>query len=238
MYSEAEQQEIFKALRHRLRRDVLYFLSAGPATYSEMLDSFGVESGLLAYHLRNMGGLVKKDGEGRYTLTALGEEALRFIEKEQQSEEKPSDRYHRIAVAPALFLVVIILAFLGSAYSNMEHQRSMETELLCEETMSIVDDALGLVYGVFEEWEVDRATWTELLISLVKLDENLGELAETGEYAGLSIYGETLPTYIDEFKGVLMNSDDRYPSLTIEKRHLIRELHTMLLEIKDQIGVK
>lgn len=78
----AERESFFQSLSHEIRQSILVMLSGEPRTYTYLLDELGVESGHLAYHLRQMGGVVEKDGNGLYHLTDLGVEAYLFLKDE------------------------------------------------------------------------------------------------------------------------------------------------------------
>ena len=55
MISSDPRSAVFHALKHDLRREILSLLEGGPTSYTGLLRALGVESGLLAYHLRSMG---------------------------------------------------------------------------------------------------------------------------------------------------------------------------------------
>ncbi|MBN2152496.1 MAG: hypothetical protein JW839_13675 [Candidatus Lokiarchaeota archaeon] len=73
--------DIINALNHEIRRDTLVLLEKSPMSYSQLLEKFNIASGKLNYHLKLMDGLVAKDGNGHYTLTALGRNALAIMKE-------------------------------------------------------------------------------------------------------------------------------------------------------------
>ena len=83
---------LLNALNHEIRRDVLKLLKDGNKTYSQLLNYFTVPTGKLNYHLRLLEGLIEKDQDGLYQLTALGIRAWKVLENfrtEITDQERP-----------------------------------------------------------------------------------------------------------------------------------------------------
>ena len=70
---------IFEALAHPLRRRALKLLGERPRMYSELMEELGVDSPILAFHLKKLAGLVEKGDNGFYRLTDLGRKALEVM---------------------------------------------------------------------------------------------------------------------------------------------------------------
>ena len=81
--------KIFEALSHELRRKIITLLAKkGPLLYSQLMNELKVEdSGLLAFHLRKLKGLVTKNEKGQYILTDLGLKAYSILQKLGGEEE-------------------------------------------------------------------------------------------------------------------------------------------------------
>jgi DNA-binding transcriptional ArsR family regulator len=67
---------IFNSLKHPVRRKILRMLSEKPNSFSEILESLGVSSSYLTYHLESLGQLVSKTDDGKYKLSNFGEAAV------------------------------------------------------------------------------------------------------------------------------------------------------------------
>ena len=78
---EDVEELIIQGLGHRERRNILKIISLAPqgAAYSEILGELGLNTGSMNYHLRQLDGLVERNGERRYHLTPLGKRALAVL---------------------------------------------------------------------------------------------------------------------------------------------------------------
>jgi|GEM_PF-563224 DNA-binding transcriptional ArsR family regulator len=74
-------RDVFEAISHPVRREVLSLLTEEPKSFSELMDETGLESSTLAFHLRKLDGLVEKDSQGLYRLTEFGAEAWGIASK-------------------------------------------------------------------------------------------------------------------------------------------------------------
>lgn len=59
----------YKALDHHIRRKIIQLLADESQTYSQLLTKLKIESGHLAYHIRNLDELLDKDEEGNYYIS-------------------------------------------------------------------------------------------------------------------------------------------------------------------------
>jgi len=74
-------EEVFEAVSHPLRIEILKRLAERPMGFSELKRELGIESsGKLDFHLKKLEGLVAVDEEGKYCLTKDGYAALQAIE--------------------------------------------------------------------------------------------------------------------------------------------------------------
>jgi hypothetical protein len=193
-----------------------------------LLEELEIESGHLAYHLRNMGGLIEKDTEGTYKLSKLGIEASNILEeKDAESETKriPSP----IVSLVGLILVVIIVA--STFYILQNRNNGFGEAEYREESKELLNGTLEIIYRIFNEQSVDRDSLTELVINLVDLQDRLSKLSEVGS-PEFKAYSEAMAGYSEVFTEMLKNNDDKFFVITVEKRQLIRDLHSLLLELE------
>jgi len=73
--------DLFDAISHPLRIEILKELSKGPMRFAELKRRLKiVSSGLLDYHLRKLDDLIMINRDGLYTLTEKGFAALQAVE--------------------------------------------------------------------------------------------------------------------------------------------------------------
>jgi hypothetical protein len=78
--------ELFEALGHPVRIQILQALTNGPLSFSKLKNAVGIESsGHLAFHLGKLKPLVKVDADGNYELAQDGREALRLASVAMQA---------------------------------------------------------------------------------------------------------------------------------------------------------
>ena len=75
------REELFEAISHPLRVEMLRRLAGRPMGFSELKRELGIDSsGKLDFHLRKLEGLVSVNEEGKYCLTGEGYAALQAVE--------------------------------------------------------------------------------------------------------------------------------------------------------------
>lgn len=75
---EEIEEIIIQGLNHPERRNILKIISLAKdgSSYSEILGELGLNTGRMNYHLKQLEGLIVRNGDRRYHLTPLGEKAL------------------------------------------------------------------------------------------------------------------------------------------------------------------
>ncbi len=230
----AAQYNRYKALDHPIRRRIVQLLAEEPQTYSSLLARLDIESGHLAYHIRNLDVLIEKDENGVYCLSRDGEEAYRFLTGETKQAEPQSSPYDRVIllVVAGLILIIFGSVFIWAPSLGREEQVAS----LRDESTALNLEALDTVYEVFEDWEIPREHWTGLLLKIVKIRDDLDELQRLTGDPRLGELASELEEYEKELSSVVVVGDPDYVDLTVEKRYLIRGLHTLLLEIDEVLA--
>ena len=111
-YEEDLYTEIFSALKHPIRRRILRSLEPNRRTYTELLNDLGVDTGLLNYHLDHLGSLIRKDEDGRYTLSDFGVAALGLTTRIEDPTKKKDELNllgFRFPRTPVILIVVAVL---------------------------------------------------------------------------------------------------------------------------------
>ena len=92
---EEIEEIIVQGLGHQERRNILKIISLAEdgASYSLILGELGLNTGRMNYHLRQLQGLVVRNGERKYHLTPLGEKALSALHSMTQNLENGYEEY-------------------------------------------------------------------------------------------------------------------------------------------------
>jgi len=82
---DSQRAELFDALGHPTRINILQILADSPQSFSELKRKVGVgSSGNLSFHLGKLENLVRTNSDRNYVLTDDGQEAVRVIETSVQ----------------------------------------------------------------------------------------------------------------------------------------------------------
>ena len=104
---------IFSSLKHPLRRKILRILAAGPKTFTEVLQQLDVDSAHFSYHLESLGGLIRKDEEGKYHLSNLGRAASSLMARVEEPPKLVTPAIigspKRLRLLQFSFLILLIL---------------------------------------------------------------------------------------------------------------------------------
>jgi DNA-binding MarR family transcriptional regulator len=78
---EDVEELIIQGLGHRERRNILKIISVAPqgASYSDILGELGLNTGKMNYHMKQLEGLIERNGDRRYHLTPIGKRALTVL---------------------------------------------------------------------------------------------------------------------------------------------------------------
>jgi len=92
---EEIEEIIIQGLGHQERRNILKIISLAKdgASYSVILGELGLNTGRMNYHLRQLQGLVVRNGDRKYHLTPLGEKALSALHSMTQNLENGYEEY-------------------------------------------------------------------------------------------------------------------------------------------------
>ena len=207
-------------------------LSEEPRTYTYLLEALDVESGHLAYHLRHMGGVVEKDDGGAYRLTELGWDAYRFMAQERPTEEDKTVPITKLLAYGVALVLIVILSSSVIIFTSTDGYID-PTEQYRTESIELTDRSLNIIYDIFEMSYIDRGTWTDMTITLIKLQDRLEKLEESSGV--LFPECEELLFYIDEFTDVMSTPDSQFPSATVEHRPLLRKYHFLLVSLEPRL---
>jgi len=148
-------------------------ISEKPLTFSEMLETLGVSSSHLTYHLENLGELLSKDEAGRYRLSTFGEAAvgtMKIVEDAPAVQPK-----HRLGLpfkwksilAMLIIATILVASFSIAQYSAMS-QLSSEHRVLqskYEQLMSWSAGANNAIAFLHDVAQIDVEKYQATLLS-------------------------------------------------------------------------
>lgn len=117
-----EYDDIFAALKHPVRRQILLFLEEqGEASFTQVQNAVGIEdTGLMSYHLKELAPLVEQSKRGKYRLSEVGQagaELFQRVERERNRSRvtvrKEIDKWLSETVVKGV-LLAFLLAFTWS----------------------------------------------------------------------------------------------------------------------------
>jgi DNA-binding transcriptional ArsR family regulator len=143
--NERRQAEVFDALGHPTRILILKAVSEEPMGFADLKKKLNMESsGHIQHHLNKLGGLIKTDDYGKYTLSDQGKDALisvETVEKVAKSGARQYGKAHDGIKNVALKSAVIALAFLlvvSSTIAWLEYRNGSSYQNTIEETNSTI----------------------------------------------------------------------------------------------------
>jgi len=150
-----EYDRIFAALKHPLRRQILLLLEEkGEASFTEIQKAVGVNgTGLLSYHLKELGTLVEQSERGKYDLSEIGRASMALfwkVEREKQASDSVIQNHLERIVGEIVFLFFIVGAtFLAplSADIYLSVQTVFSGSLITQIVLMFLASLLGMVFG-------------------------------------------------------------------------------------------
>lgn len=138
-YREALYTTMFNALRHDARRKILFLLSRGDRSFTNLYETLGISSSHLTYHLEALDGLICKS-QSAYTLSSYGRTAVDIMNKVEHppSPKEDTSRYlsmlygERSLSKPILGLLFVALLFITGLYVNLQQTYASQIDTLEE----------------------------------------------------------------------------------------------------------
>jgi predicted transcriptional regulator len=92
---EDVEELIIQGFGHKERRNILKIISVAPqgAVYSDILGELGLNTGRMNYHLKQLEGLIERNGDRKYHLTPLGKRALTVLSSMTDDLENGYEEY-------------------------------------------------------------------------------------------------------------------------------------------------
>ena len=112
MAEKDDYNEIFAALKHPVRRQILLFLEdKSEVSFTEIQNAVGTsDTGLMSYHLKELAPLVEQSTRGKYCLSEVGRASITLFRKVEMEKDKTSRAVHR--ELEQLFGKIVFLFFI------------------------------------------------------------------------------------------------------------------------------
>jgi DNA-binding transcriptional ArsR family regulator len=130
-FEEETYSTIFTSLKHPVRRKILRMLAHTPRNFSEMLETLGISSSHLTYHLENLGELISKAENGKYQLSTFGEAAIATMSKVEDVPNIETKRFLSLSLKWKSFFVALMIGFIvlaGVSYIQYQSLNLVSSE--------------------------------------------------------------------------------------------------------------
>lgn len=157
MAEKDDYNEIFAALRHPIRRQLLLLLEdKGEMSFTEIQNAVGMsDTGLMSYHLKELAPLVEQSTRGKYCLSEVGRASITLFRKVEMEKDKTSRAVRRELeqiIGKAVFLFFIVGVTLMAPLSVDIY---MSVETISQSSLSMEQASvmyfvglLGMILGV------------------------------------------------------------------------------------------
>lgn len=178
---EDTYSSIFLALKHPVRRKILRMLGESPAAYTEILNTLGVETGFLNYHLESLNGLITKDKDGRYFLSEFGEAALDLITGVEAPVKGRSRQWGILGfkINPAYISLAIIAilvvsnAYWAYAYRGLSKDKTNALGEALLQARGFLGESIDILNRTIEERRIDFSLWDAMFNDLALMTGQL-----------------------------------------------------------------
>lgn len=171
-----EYDEIFAALKHPIRRQILLFLEQkGEVSFTDIQNAVGIsDTGLMSYHLKELAPLVEQSERGKYCLSEIGQasvELFRKVERERQRTNTAVREEIEKYVGKIVFLFLIIGITLTvplsvDIYLSVQNIAQRSFSVGQASSMFLVS-FLGMIFGVILFTFYDRHYFSKSVKSSV-----------------------------------------------------------------------
>jgi len=148
-YEEDTYSEIFSAMKHPMRRKILLTINESPSTYTEIMNSLGIDTGLLNYHLDAMRQLVTKNKDGRYTPSEYGSAAVILVSRMESSVKKSRVKILELGLSRLYILIIIVLVLANGLLIYRDQSLQSEKMYTLGEAIrtskNLITDSLNLM---------------------------------------------------------------------------------------------
>jgi len=167
-----DYNEIFAALKHPVRRQILILLEdRGELSFTEIQSALGLnDTGLISYHLKELATLVEQSRRGKYSLSEVGRASMTLFKKVEIEKDKTSKTVHRELEKLLGEVVFLFFIFGGTLMVPLSTDIMLSVEFVGQPNVSLVQvlilnfvSLLGMLVGVLLFIFYDRHYFTRSL---------------------------------------------------------------------------
>lgn len=178
----ANEEEIytimFTSLKHPARRKILRLLAAKPMTFTEIVETIGVSTSHLTYHLESLGELISKTEDGKYRLSSFGEATVGAMKSVEEVPEIQVKRRFGIPFRWKMLFVGLLACIV--LLSSLTAVAVYNLSLMANSQQALKQENEQLL-----SWGVGTNKITTLLHDVAQVDLNsykVQQLSNTVEY--------------------------------------------------------
>ena len=152
-----EYDEIFSALKHPIRRQVLLLLEErGEVSFTDIQNAVGIDdTGLMSYHLKELAPLVEQSRRGKYRLSEVGQASVKLFRKVETERQRSSAAVRGEIekwIGKIIFLLFIVAITLMAPLSvdiYLSVQNIYQSGLSVEQAIIMfLASFFGMIFGV------------------------------------------------------------------------------------------
>ncbi len=147
---ENRYDEIFTALKHPVRRQILLFIdNKVEASFTDIQQETGItDTGLMSYHLKGLSSLVEQSKRGKYQLSEVGRAGITLLQKADHEREHTStvvhqeiERFIGLSIKKSvLFLLIAGLTWAAPLLLDLSLNQSIwYTNIVLSKSFSTID---------------------------------------------------------------------------------------------------
>jgi DNA-binding transcriptional ArsR family regulator len=183
---------MFTSLKHPARRKILRLLAAKPMTFMEMVDTLGVSTSHLTYHLESLGELLTKSEDGQYRLSSFGEATVNAMKNVEEVPEIQVKRHlglpfrWKILLTGLLVCIVLLSSLTTMAFYSLNQMADNQAELE-QEKQQLLSWGVGtnkVAVLLRDVAQIDVNSYkTSLLSNTIEFRSDIGAAEEVLRYS-------------------------------------------------------
>ena len=218
-------------------------LDEAPATYTQILNTLGVGTGFLNYHLESLNGLVAKDKDDRYLLSEFGGAALSLITRVETPVKRETRglKVFGFKINPSrILLVIIAVLVISNAYWIIASQELSKdkTNALGEiliQTSGFLGETIHILNVTAREGRIDFELWDVMYRDLIELSRHCKSVTSLDtdhrqQWSQIRAATDSLVDFVRDLTQTYAKNNT-YMNITYERSIYLNKIRDRLLSI-------